>query len=327
MKRTFIFFMCFIYIMCLIGCDGNKEFNPINISENAESKEIKGENNVVQILAPTNQQNIDNPVISGYIDMLIFEEQIKEDYLRYAHSHGEKELTIDDVQILKNYGQYDDTIIVRMNRGSYQVITYISLLEIGVNLQFSDSNTPLVYKNGSFYELDDSYNKGIITKNSLLLFQNQINKIKGESAILEEEQEENNENIDCELSTLSNKIKEMTRVDFVEFFKEYNIFEYRGYAFIEYKNDICVAVMFDDDYNSINANECFVYKKTILNDDLISQIKIGMSPMDVVKLIGIPKLSATFGLSSLDFCVNDTIIRVFLASPNYIYDVRILTNS
>lgn len=152
---------------------------------------------------------------------------------------------------------------------------------------------------------------------------NQINNVL--KMVNEDKPKEDKESKDIELTRLCNKILEMSRDEFFKSFENYNIFLYRAYAFFEYENDICVAVMFGEDYKSIN--DCYVYdklKKIDLDDAIITKINVGMSPMDVVKLIGNPKLSATFGLSSLDFYLKNNIVRVFLASPNYIYDVKIL---
>lgn len=100
--------------------------------------------------------------------------QIIMDYIEYAHSLGEDNLSMDNVKILKNYGAYDGVFIVRMNRSASQVITCVSFLDIGVKMYFEDSNTPLVYKNGDFYELKDSYSNSIITKDNLQALQAKI---------------------------------------------------------------------------------------------------------------------------------------------------------
>ncbi len=104
------------------------------------------------------------------------DKQIIMDYIKYAQSIGEENLSVDEVEILENYGEYNGVIIVRINRPAYQVITYVSFLDIGINMQFSDSNTPLVYDNGDFYELKDAYKNGIITKEDLIEFQDKMKK-------------------------------------------------------------------------------------------------------------------------------------------------------
>lgn len=104
------------------------------------------------------------------------EKQIIQDYIRYAHSIGLEYVNEKNTKILENYGNFDDLYIIKINRSAFQVITYISFLDIGIEMQFPDSNTPLVYKNGNFYELKDAYKHGIITKDILFELQKKIEK-------------------------------------------------------------------------------------------------------------------------------------------------------
>ena len=108
-------------------------------------------------------------------EQVISDEQIKNDYLLYRYSQGETYLTIENIQILNHYGQYGDIVIVRMNRGAYQVVTYIPFYDLNLTFVFGDRNTPLVYKNGVFFELYDAYEKGIITKEIVISLYEKIN--------------------------------------------------------------------------------------------------------------------------------------------------------
>lgn len=99
---------------------------------------------------------------------------IKEDYLEYAISLGEKDLTIENIEIIDNYGEYNGAYVVKMNRGAYPVLTMIEVG--GLNFQFPDSNTPLVWKNRTFYELEDAYQKNILNLDDLTNLQDKINK-------------------------------------------------------------------------------------------------------------------------------------------------------
>ena len=119
--------------------------------------------------------------MKGNGEIEITEEQIREDYLKYAHLHGKENLTIDDIQIVNNYGQYDDMVIVRIGWGGFCVITpmiFGGLMQVGgfyLRIDFPDTNIPLVYKDGNFYELGDAYYKeGIITRKALIQLKNQI---------------------------------------------------------------------------------------------------------------------------------------------------------
>ena len=102
------------------------------------------------------------------------EKQIKEDYLAYMQSQGETEMTLDDVKILNNYGAYNGAVVVRIERGAFEVVTTIQVG--GVDFTFSNSNTALVWKNGQFFELADAYDRGLLTKSNLDVLAKKINK-------------------------------------------------------------------------------------------------------------------------------------------------------
>ena len=105
---------------------------------------------------------------------IVTDEKLILDYVNYAHSIGQKDVTVENTEILVNYGVYDGAVIVRMNRGAYHVITNIYFWGTEVKIQFPDTNTPLVYKNGNFYELEDAYMNGIITKESVTKLHDKI---------------------------------------------------------------------------------------------------------------------------------------------------------
>ena len=105
---------------------------------------------------------------------IVTDEKLILDYVNYAHSIGQKDVTVENTEILVNYGVYDGAVIVRMNRGAYHVLTTIAFWGTEVKIQFPDTNTPLVYKNGNFYELEDAYMNGIITKESVTKLHDKI---------------------------------------------------------------------------------------------------------------------------------------------------------
>lgn len=102
------------------------------------------------------------------------EMRIKKDYLPIMQSEGQTDATLDDVKILNNYGNYNGAVVVRMNRGAYEIITKIQI--DGVELVFNNSNTALVWHDGDFYELESAYNEGIISKDNLITLSKKINK-------------------------------------------------------------------------------------------------------------------------------------------------------
>ena len=105
---------------------------------------------------------------------IVTDEKLILDYVNYAHSIGQKDVTVENTEILENYGVYDGAVIVKMNRGAYHVLTNIYFWGTEVKIQFPDTNTPLVYKNGNFYELEDAYMNGILTKESVIKLQDKI---------------------------------------------------------------------------------------------------------------------------------------------------------
>lgn len=193
--------MSLIFILCLSGCNNQSNKVNINFIFEDESKVVsidKGDI-ITNDIIPW-QDNINNieiyyddkkiekynnePIIEDIIiyikekdntPKIITDEQIKQDYLAYSHSKGDTYLTIEDIEILNHYGQYGDIVILRMFRGAYQVVTYISFYELNIQFVFGDRNTPLVYKNGNFYELYDAYKNGIITKEHVISLNEKIN--------------------------------------------------------------------------------------------------------------------------------------------------------
>ena len=128
-------------------------------------------------LSKEDVENFENvKIFKNGEEIMNCEKQIIQDYIRYAHSIGLEYVNEKNTKILENYGNFDDLYIIKINRSAFQVITYISFLDIGIEMQFPDSNTPLVYKNGNFYELKDAYKHGIITKDILFELQKKIEK-------------------------------------------------------------------------------------------------------------------------------------------------------
>ena len=102
------------------------------------------------------------------------EERIRNDYLLYLRAQGETEATLDDVKILKNYGNYNGAVVVRMERGAFEVITTIQVG--GVDFTFSNTNTAIVWHDGQFSELEEAYDNGLLTKDNLIAIAKKVNK-------------------------------------------------------------------------------------------------------------------------------------------------------
>lgn len=156
MKRLLIMFIMLVTAFVMVGCNNETE------------KENDGKELLSVELSDIKEED--------KMDYIVSDEIIKKDYLEYAKSNGEENLVYENIQIIKKYGQYDDIIILTMDRGAYQVMTQVSFMEVGISLSFSDTNTPLVYKDRMFYELKDAYNKGIIKLEHLKLLQDKLDK-------------------------------------------------------------------------------------------------------------------------------------------------------
>jgi hypothetical protein len=102
------------------------------------------------------------------------EDRIRNDYLSYLHSQGETEATLNDVKILNNYGNYNEVVVVRMERPAFEVLTGIQVG--GVDFTFNNSNTALVWKEGQFYELAEAYDLGLLSKDDLTSLAKKVNK-------------------------------------------------------------------------------------------------------------------------------------------------------
>lgn len=126
-------------------------------------------------LSKEDVENFENvKIFKNGEEIMNCEKQIIQDYISYAHSIGLEYVNFENTEILENYGEYDGAVVVKISRSAFQVITYISFLDIGIEMQFPDSNTPLVYKNGNFYELKEAYKNGILTKENLIELQDKI---------------------------------------------------------------------------------------------------------------------------------------------------------
>lgn len=101
------------------------------------------------------------------------ETKIKEDYLNFMHSQSQIEMDPKDIIVLDNYGTYNDAVVVRIKRGAYEVITTVRVG--GIDFTFNNTNTPLVWKAGDFFELSDAYSMGILTQKNLEALAKKIN--------------------------------------------------------------------------------------------------------------------------------------------------------
>ena len=104
----------------------------------------------------------------------ISEERIRKDYLEMMHEKGEVQMGLEDVIIIYNYGTYNGSVVVRIERNAFPVITEIEV--VGVKFTFFNSNTALVWNNGEFYELEEAYDKKLLTISNLEAIAAKVNK-------------------------------------------------------------------------------------------------------------------------------------------------------
>lgn len=89
------------------------------------------------------------------------QDKIKTDFLNYLHSYDNYDFVEEDMKILKHYATFGGTYILKMNRDSIDTIHEI-IIEDKV-LLFEDTNTPVAWKSGKFYELRDAYFDGVLS--------------------------------------------------------------------------------------------------------------------------------------------------------------------
>ncbi|MCL2679130.1 MAG: hypothetical protein FWF18_02420 [Dehalococcoidia bacterium] len=93
------------------------------------------------------------------------ETRIRTDYLSHLHSQGEPELILADIKILKIYGDFDGVVVVRFDRPAFEAITTVQV--DGVDFVFDNTNVAIVWKDGSFFELQEAYDNELLTKGNL----------------------------------------------------------------------------------------------------------------------------------------------------------------
>lgn len=192
-----VFVMCFSFVGCSQGnkLDKYKETANATIKNYAESK---GQHNyaienwaIISRFVTEGQLSVDTATDKNKVDSVVktaklqideipqkeeesLELQIRQDFLDKLQASGESNLTLNDIEILKNYGIYSDCVVVKMNRGDYPVVTALNIA--GVTFNFKDSNTALVWLDGQFFELEEAYNQEFLTKADLIVIANIQNK-------------------------------------------------------------------------------------------------------------------------------------------------------
>jgi len=96
--------------------------------------------------------------------------QIRQDYLDRLHNSGvssERDKTIDDVSIVRYYGDYNDSVPVMIHvsgQGYPQGIYCITIADVAF---WVNENFITVWKEGQFYSLENAYNLNFLTQEDL----------------------------------------------------------------------------------------------------------------------------------------------------------------
>lgn len=100
-------------------------------------------------------------------------DRIIDDYYNYSISLGNDSMEINDIEIMDFYGCYHKSYVIKINRGAFEVITKKNIGDI--EFVFPDTNLPLVWNDGTFYELEDAFSNNLITKDDLLKLKDKSN--------------------------------------------------------------------------------------------------------------------------------------------------------
>lgn len=115
-------------------------------------------------------------------------EQLRVDYFNQVVINGEfkNNVILEDVKINEFYGNYEDSYVASFfikgygGGGGWGAIKYYSI--DGVDITFHEWIEPIVWKDGTIYEFEDSYQKGLLTKEDLLTIVNVIEEKEQKNA-------------------------------------------------------------------------------------------------------------------------------------------------
>jgi hypothetical protein len=100
--------------------------------------------------------------------------KIIQDYFDQFVKPIDNGVKLEDVQILKCYGNFDGVVVVRFDSPAFQVITTIQVG--GVNFTFNNSNVAIVWHDGNFFELQEAYENGLLSIANLTYVAGKVNQ-------------------------------------------------------------------------------------------------------------------------------------------------------
>ena len=96
------------------------------------------------------------------------ETKIKQNYLDLFTAVSNPGATADDVWILKYLGTYGGSVVVLMTDSfsSYYAVVSHEIID-GIRISYGDSNKAVVWKDGSFYRLQEAYDAGLLVRDDI----------------------------------------------------------------------------------------------------------------------------------------------------------------
>lgn len=200
-KKIICLGVVLVMIVSFFGCNQGKKLDKYKETANLEIEnyaESKGQDNyaienwaIISRIVTEGRLSVDAAMDKDKLDSVVktakleideipqkeedsLELQIRQDFLDKLQVSGKSNITLNDIEILKNYGIYSDCVVVKMNRGAYPVVTVLNIA--GVTFNYKDSNTALVWLDGQFFELEEAYNQEFLTKADLIVIANIQNK-------------------------------------------------------------------------------------------------------------------------------------------------------
>ena len=149
MKKNLFILMTFVFMIMLASCTTKNNKLDQSLESNAEARYVKEEKKV----------EIDTEMIT----------RIKTTYLNRYVKNVLKEATVDDIDMLRYYGEYNNAYVVMMDCGYLGHFNWICVDKIAnVTFTYSNSISILVWYEEDFYTLKEAYGHQLLTSSDLL---------------------------------------------------------------------------------------------------------------------------------------------------------------
>ena len=89
--------------------------------------------------------------------------QIKQDYVKSTDG-----ILADDVKVLEYCGTYDGCIVMMLShKQAFYSDVIVKTRVAGIAFQYSNANQLRVWKNGTFYTLEQAYEEGLLSRSNI----------------------------------------------------------------------------------------------------------------------------------------------------------------